>query len=234
MFSSSILDLPRSSVGRKAIVAVTGALLYLFVIGHLAGNLQIFLGQNALNAYALKLRHLGGLLWPVRAGLAAVFVTHIVLALWLAADNRRARPVGYAKQATVRATWASLTMVPTGLAILFFVLFHLAHFTLFAVRPEYAHLHDALGRHDVYTMVVLSFRSPVMVSFYLAAMFFLLLHLSQAFSGMFQSWGLTDQSKLCCLKSLSAVLACLVFAGYAAIPLAVQLGWLALPPGVRP
>lgn len=217
----------RSSIGRKTVTAATGAVLCLFVIGHLLGNLQIFLGRDCLNAYAEKLRHLGPGLWAMRAFLAAVFAIHIGTALRLAVENRRARPVSYVSRATVQATPASRTMVPTGLLILAFVFYHLAHFTLFWLHPEYGRLFDARGRRDVYSMVILAFREPWVSGLYAAATAFLGVHLSHAFPGMFQSAGLTGP-RLKTLTCVALILAALVFIGYVSIPAAVLAGVLKL------
>lgn len=119
----------RSSVGSKYTVALTGLALIGFVLIHMAGNLTIFAGQDAMNSYAQKLKQMGPLLWVARAGLLAVFVLHVVVALRLNWANREARPVRYAYEDTLRASWASRHMVLTGLVLLAFILYHLAHFT---------------------------------------------------------------------------------------------------------
>src|SRR5262249_25682428 len=118
-----------TTVGMKMTVAVTGSLLLGFVIAHMAGNLKVFKGQNDINEYALFLKELGPILWAMRIGLLIVFLTHILLSLWLKKHSLDARPIGYAKPATIQATFASLTMVQTGLLIFAFVAYHLAHFT---------------------------------------------------------------------------------------------------------
>src|ERR1700757_4619942 len=118
-----------SSVGRKMIVAVTGVILILFVIGHLLGNLQIYLGPDWINAYSQHLRDLGPLLWLVRAILLATVLLHIYFTILLAIENRRARPDRYKAKEHVKATWASRHMVVSGLVVLAFIIFHLLHFT---------------------------------------------------------------------------------------------------------
>jgi len=146
-----------SSIGKKLTIAVTGLGLYLFVLIHLAGNLQVFGGPEMTNAYAYKLKSMPLVLWGARFGLLAIFSLHIFTGIRLALQNRAARPQAYAKSNTVQATLASRTMVQTGGMILLFVIFHLAHFTLFAIHPEYANLHDVKGRHDVYRMMIFGF-----------------------------------------------------------------------------
>ena len=104
-----------SSIGRKMIVAATGAILILFVIGHLLGNLQIFLGPEWINSYSQHLRDLGPLLWIIRFVLLCTVMLHIYFTILLAIENRRARPESYIDKENVKATWASRHMVVSGL-----------------------------------------------------------------------------------------------------------------------
>src|SRR5437899_5922442 len=127
----------RSSVGKKMIVAVTGIILILFVIGHLLGNLQIFLGPEWINAYSQHLRHLGPLLWLIRAFLLIAVILHIYFTILLAIENRRARPDRYIDRQYVRASWASRHMVVSGLVVLAFIIFHLLHFTARKFNPQF-------------------------------------------------------------------------------------------------
>lgn len=117
-------------VGGKQLVAVTGTLLTLWVIGHLVGNLKIYAGQASINEYAQFLKDLGPLLWIARIGLLTLFVVHISLGIWVKRRSAQARPVGYAYSNTVQASVASRIMLTTGLVVGAFVLFHLAHYTL--------------------------------------------------------------------------------------------------------
>ncbi len=130
-----------TSIGSKVVVAITGLLLVGFILGHMAGNLLIFLGRDWLNAYAHHLKSLGIFLWLIRLGLLAVFVIHIVVAIRLNLTNGAARPVGYAHEDTMQASWASRHMVLTGLVLLAFTIYHLAHFTAGAI-------HTAAGQVD--------------------------------------------------------------------------------------
>ena len=125
----------RSSLGSKYVMAVTGLVLLLFVIGHMAGNLQIFLGKQALNDYAHHLEELPMLLWTVRVVLLTLFVVHILMGIRLWRLNRQARPVGYYRDDTVQASWASRHMLLTGLVILAFVIYHLHAFHRRRRRP---------------------------------------------------------------------------------------------------
>ena len=148
-----------SSVGRKIIVALTGMILILFVIGHLLGNLQIYLGPDWINAYSQHLRDLGPILWLIRAFLLAAVVLHIYFTILLAIENRRARPDHYRERNYVKASWASRHMVVSGLVVLAFIIFHLLHFTARKFNPQFPLLKlDPLNRYDVYSMMVYGFR----------------------------------------------------------------------------
>src|SRR5690348_16262206 len=107
-----------SSTGKKFLMAVSGAALFAFILGHLAGNLKIFAGQVALNAYSAFLRNLGELLWVVRIGLILMVVIHIWTSIHLALENKAARPVAYARKDYVKASLASRKMIYTGLIVL--------------------------------------------------------------------------------------------------------------------
>ncbi len=119
------------------IVAVTGIILILFVVGHLLGNLQIFLGPDWINGYSQHLRDLGPLLWLIRIVLLATVLTHIYFTILLAIENRRARPEPYVDGDYVKASWASRHMVVSGLVVLAFIIFHLLHFTARKFNPQF-------------------------------------------------------------------------------------------------
>jgi succinate dehydrogenase cytochrome b subunit len=119
-----------SSLGSKYVMAITGLLLIGFVLGHMTGNLLIFAGPDALNGYAAALKARPALLWGARLGLLAVFVVHVLIGIRLALANKAARPTPYAYEDTLQASWASRHMMLTGLVLLAFVGYHLAHFTL--------------------------------------------------------------------------------------------------------
>jgi succinate dehydrogenase / fumarate reductase, cytochrome b subunit len=125
-------------------------------------------------------------------------------------------------------------MMVSGSVVLAFIIYHLLHFTFIAVHPQYGHLLDAKGRHDVFSMMVLSFQQPLITVAYVVAVFLLTFHLSHGISSMFQSLGFNDRRLRRGLSTWSAVVAWTIFAGYAAIPLAVLAGIIKLPPGVMP
>lgn len=214
-----------SSVGKKMIVALTGIVLILFVIGHLLGNLQIFLGPEWVNGYAQHLRDLGPLLWSVRVILLVCVVVHIWVTIRLAIDNRRARPDAYIEKHEVKATFASRHMVVSGLIVLAFIIYHLAHFTVRVTDRRFGLLKmDPLGHYDVYSMMVYGFQNPYVSAFYLIGLFLLALHLSHGSSSFFQSLGLNNQKLTPRLAIGGRVFAWLLFVGYASIPVAILLG----------
>jgi succinate dehydrogenase / fumarate reductase cytochrome b subunit len=220
-----------STVGMKFLVAVTGWGLTGFVIAHMLGNLKIFLGPNAINTYAKELQDLGALLWVARISLLVIFVVHIGLALKLKMHSVAARPVGYAHPATVQASFASLTMVYSGLLILAFVVFHIAHFTFgyFQTDPSGTSLlalHDAEGRHDVYRMVIIGFRNPIIAILYILAQLALMLHLSHGVASTFQSLGLDTPRLASTWRVLGWIVTIVVGGGNIAIVVAVWAGLL--------
>ena len=216
----------RSSIGKKAVMGVTGLMLLGFVAAHLLGNLSIYAGPNGINSYAVHLRELGPLLWVARILLLTAVVLHIVTAVALVRENRAARPVSYARSATIQTTYAARTMAVSGVIILAFIIYHLMHFTFRTTHPELAHLRDAMGRDDVYTMVVKSFQQPLVAGAYILAQLLLASHLSHGISSLFQSLGLRDERIACCLKKAGCAAAWIIFAGYCSIPLSAFFGLL--------
>jgi len=215
----------RSSIGKKMIVALTGVILILFVVGHLLGNLQIFLGPDWINGYSEHLRELGPLLWVIRIFLLLTVIIHIYVTIRLAIENRRARPTQYKDKENVKATFASRHMAMSGLIVLAFIIFHLAHFTVRVTDPRFALLKaDPLNRYDVYSMMVYGFQNYVVSSFYVFALFLLFLHLSHGSSSFFQSLGLNNKKLTPRLAFWGRIFAWLLFLGYSSIPIAILLG----------
>ena len=220
-----------STVGAKVLVAVTGLLLAGFLIAHVAGNLLLFGGQDAMNAYAATLKGNPALLWGARAGLIVVFLLHVGLALRLALLNRRARPIPYAYEDTVQASWASRHMVLTGLLIFAFLVYHLLHFTVGFTNPGDFALKDPAGRHDVYAMVVTGFNRPAISAAYLVSMVLLALHLSHGVGSMFRSVGVSSSRWIEGTRKGAKVFAVLLALAFSSIPIAVLAGFISLPAG---
>lgn len=213
-----------SSTGKKYLMAISGLALVGFIAGHLAGNLQIFLGAEAVNRYAAFLHSTGEILWVARIGLIAMVLIHIVTAISLTLENRAARPQAYAGKSYIEASYASRTMPMSGLIILAYLVYHLLHFTLHKIHPEFAGGVDALGRPDVYRMVVSSFQQPAIALIYIIANCLLGMHLSHGLYSMVQSLGFLRESARPGLRLGARVAGFAIFAGYASIPLSVWLG----------
>lgn len=218
-----------SSIGKKTLVAVTGILLVLFVIGHMLGNLQIFISQHAINAYAAKLQSLGALLWIIRFGLLATVAVHIGFTVSLMMDNRAATPQKYVAGNKVPSTIFVRTMRYTGFLVLAFIIFHLAHFTLGWVQPGAFRLHDSNGLHDVYSMMILGFQNVPISLFYIAAVAFLAFHLSHGIGSLFQTLGINNRTLRPVFINGGRWIAWILFAGFSIIPIAVLTGCLTLP-----
>jgi len=216
-----IVALFRSSLGKKYIMAVSGAALILFVIGHLLGNLQVFLGPEALNKYAAFLKASPEVLWGARSGLLLMVGLHLVSAALLLRENSDARQAAYAKKDLVAASLASRTMIASGIILFSFIVFHLLHYTALQIDPSFAEMRDAHGRHDVYRMVISGFTRWWVSGFYVLSMALLCLHLSHGASAMFQSLGLKNDRNRGFIDAAAKTLGLVLFIGYASIPLAV-------------
>jgi succinate dehydrogenase / fumarate reductase cytochrome b subunit len=214
----------RSSVGRKVIMALTGAALFSFAFVHMAGNLQIFLGREAINHYAHFLKSNNEIIWPTRIGLLLCVIVHIITGISLKLENRRARDQQYAVQKPLSASLASRTMFWTGSVFLAYIVYHLLHLTIGKVQPEYMTWHDELGRHDVYRMMVAAFSDYKTVAFYIVGTGAVCFHLSHGASAMFQSLGLKNPAYADRITNLAKLIAFLLFLGYTAVPLAVLFG----------
>jgi len=207
-------------------MAATGLFLVLFLLAHMLGNLQLFRGPDAINGYAASLKSIGLLLWGFRGALIVALVVHVTLAIWLSLGNRAARPERYRRTQRLATGWSARTMLYTGLGVGFFVVYHLAHFTVLFTHPEYRDLVDAQGRHDVYQMVVIGFQNQIVAGLYIAAVFFVCLHLSHAISSLFQSLGIRHPKYTPFLEKLSTFIAVVLFAGFVSVPISVLLGWV--------
>lgn len=208
-----------NSVGQKLLLAGTGAVLLLFVIGHLAGNLQIYRGPEAINAYAAFLHSHPAPLWAARVVLLFSVGVHIVFAARLAWRNWRARPVGYARRRWREADAAARSMVLTGPVIAAFVAYHLLHLTFGSAHPEFV-------PRDVYHNVVRGFQVPAVAIAYIVANILLALHLYHGAWSLTQTFGLSHPRWDGLRRTAATVLAVLIGTGNASIPLAVWAGWV--------
>jgi len=220
------------SLGKKYFVAVSGAVLLLYVIGHMLGNLQIYIGQDQINMYAEKLHSLGPILWVIRAVLGILAILHIWFAIKLKLENVSARPISYAQKNWVEASLASRTMIWSGLLIFAFIAYHLAQFTLHWTNPNYTRLIDMEGRMDVYSMIIFGFKNYIISGFYIIMMFLLMVHLSHGVESMFQSVGWNSAKWQPRLHKIAWIVAVVLFLGFISIPISILLGFIQLPPGV--
>jgi len=225
-----ITNIFRSSLGKKFIMAVSGFVLFLFVIGHLAGNLQIFLGREAINRYGHFLQSNPELIWPARLFLLVMVGLHIWAGVKLSLENKAARPVAYAQYQAVGSSHASRTMLISGLIVFVFIVYHILHFT---VQVRYINLTgqsfldytDPEKRHDIFKMMVVGFNNLWVSGFYMVGMALLGLHLSHGASSMFQSVGLKNRAYGPVLDKLARIVAVLIFLGYSSIPVAILCGY---------
>jgi succinate dehydrogenase / fumarate reductase cytochrome b subunit len=206
-----------ATIVKKAVMALTGFVLFGFVTGHLLGNLQVFLGAERLNAYAAFLKSNLEILWGVRTVLLVCVAAHIVVTIQLAQVKIQARPVSYAKKNDAHSSIASRTMYYSGPMIAAFVVYHLLHLTLGTVHPEFS-------EHDVYANVVYGFRQWPVSFAYMVAIGLLCLHLNHGIYSMFQSLGIAHPRHTPRIKAAAGAISALFFAGYVSIPVAVLTG----------
>jgi succinate dehydrogenase / fumarate reductase cytochrome b subunit len=227
---SLIQGLFGSSLGKKYIMAISGLALFLFVVGHMVGNLQVFLGPEKINEYGHFLQSKPELVWTARIGLLTMLLLHVWAAIKLSAENRAARGSSYGNYKAVGSSYASRTMLVSGLVIFTFVIYHLLHFTVRAdvnfTGTDFTKLQDAKERFDIYNMMIIGFSNPVVSIFYIVSMALLSLHLSHGVSSMFQSLGLKNRKYGKFIDRLALVAAAVLIVGYSAIPIAVLTGVL--------
>ena len=219
--------LMNSTIGAKILMALTGFILVGFVVQHMVMNLQLFAGPEALNSYAYNLKHAlgGGLVWGGRAFLLLCIVTHIAAAMRLSGRNKAARPSRYAYKLDTQVTsYAAKFMLGTGIVTLLFLIYHLLHFTGGVVQPEHFHVVDAEGRHDVWRMVVTSFKDPVTAITYVVANIALAFHLSHSVTSMFATLGLQSGRYRPMLDKVGPAIATVVLLGNVAMALSVVTG----------
>ncbi len=209
-----------TTVGKKAVMAVSGVVLFGFVLGHLAGNLQIYEGPEKINAYAKLLRSLPAALWGARLTLLLMVGLHIWSSVKLALLNKfEARPTAYTRYKMQAASYAARTMYWSGPIILCFVIYHLLQFTFGAGGTPYQ-------EGDVYSNVVNGFKVLPVSAFYILSIILLGLHLSHGLASMFRSLGFDHPSYTPKIKRIAAAISTLIVIGNISIPLSVLAGWV--------
>ena len=221
-----VATLYRSSVGKKVLMAVTGAILFVWILGHLEGNLKIFEGPDRYNAYAEGLRSFGApffgpsqFLWLVRVVLLFCVVVHMLSALQLTLRARAARPIGYQQTPHLEDTYASRTMRWGGIILLLYVIFHLMDLTWGTANPDFI-------PGNVYHNVVASFSRWPVAGVYVIAMAALALHLYHGVVSALQTLGANHPKFNKLRRSIAAVIAVAIFVGFTSIPVAVLTGYL--------
>jgi succinate dehydrogenase / fumarate reductase cytochrome b subunit len=207
----------QTTIGKKAVMAVTGVILFGFVVSHLLGNLQFYLGRETMDHYAVALRTMPALLWAARIVLLVAVILHITASIQLTQLKNAARPVGYVKRKDVQASLASRTMMWSGPIVAVFVVFHLLHLTWGTVHPHFQELRP-------FENMVSGFKVIPVAIFYIVAVSMLGLHLYHGAWSMFQSLGINHPRYTPMLKKFSAYASVLITLGFISIPIAVVTG----------
>lgn len=229
---SWFLRFAKSTIGMKIIMAVSGLVLFGFVIGHMVGNLQVFLGETTLNHYAEFLQSEKLILWAVRIGLLTMLVAHVASSVSLVLRSNAARPKGYRSLKSRASTYASRTMRISGPIILLFIIYHLLHFTVgfqalglgdtaVTTTIEHCHMaHEELNC-EAYANVIRGFSQPVIVAFYVFAQLLLGMHLGHGAYSMFRTLGLSNPRYDRMARAFATGMAVIIVVGNCSIPLAV-------------
>jgi succinate dehydrogenase / fumarate reductase cytochrome b subunit len=213
------IEFYRAGIGKKVVMGVTGLIGIGFVLGHMAGNLLVFSGPEAINAYAHFLQSTGELLWIARLVLVTAVVLHVIAAVQLTLQNRAARPHGYVKREPQVSTWGSRTMRLSGALIFVFIILHILHFTTGDWRPS-----GSFSETDVYSNIVLSFRIWWVTLFYVVVMIALGLHLYHGAWSSVRSLGLSQPSKAPLHRTIALGVALVLWLGFTVVPVAVFAG----------
>jgi succinate dehydrogenase / fumarate reductase, cytochrome b subunit len=209
----------RSTVGKKAVMAVTGAVWVVYVIAHAAGNLLVYAGPAALNAYAATLQSTLPLLWGTRIVLLLALILHVIAAVQLTRLSRVARPDGYIMREPQASTWGSRSMRWGGLVLILFIVFHILHLTTGTIDPP-----GVFNRHDVHRNVVAGFQIWWVALLYVGAMVALGLHLLHGVWSAPRTVGLTRPSRTPLTRRAAWIVGIGVWAAFTSIPIAIFAG----------
>jgi succinate dehydrogenase / fumarate reductase cytochrome b subunit len=224
-----------STLSLKIVMALTGLGGALFVLVHMAGNLQMFLGRDAYNEYAAFMQGLGAAKWAARLGLITILVAHVGAAVLLVRRNQKARPDHYAELRPRATSLAALYMAELGFVLLFFIIYHIAHFTLGAVHTDFGGVdymalqqatEDGGTRRDLYAHVVMSFQQPLIASLYILSSIALAMHLSHGATSMFKSVGFGIGRWKVPFEVVGPAFGVIVGLGNISMPLAVWAGFI--------
>jgi len=218
--------LPTSTVGRKLVMAITGQVLVLYIVFHIAGNSSLFF--HKLNAYVTALSTLPWFVWGGRIVLVAAFILHSWYGALLKLENNTAKPEPYAVTRFRKATLSGRYQIWTGAVIAAFLVYHLLQFTFQITDTSIAaetHF-DALGRADVAMMVVKSFQRLFISGIYMLSLAALGLHLLHGIQSSFQTWGLNNDRSLPIIERIGMLASAVLFLWYIAIPVTIFTGFL--------
>ncbi|KAF0179848.1 MAG: succinate dehydrogenase cytochrome b556 subunit [Nitrospirae bacterium] len=218
-----VLDNP---VAKKMLMALTGFGLVGFLFIHLIGNMSLYAGPGGINVYGQTLHALPPIVWAFRGAMLLLFVIHVWLGIKVTLENQVARPTPYARREYLKVTFASRTMIWTGAVIALILVYHILHFTIQMLYPDTAAnaLKDVLGRPDVYTMVVASFKKAGVALLYVVWMFAVALHVSHGFHSGLQTLGLASEKTLPLWTRLALCVAAFFFIAYTSIPASILAG----------
>ena len=209
-----------STVGKKIVMALTGAIGVGYLVAHVSGNLLVFAGPEKINTYAALLKSNPGLLWTARTILIVAVLLHIIAAYQLARTSQKSRPISYKRWRAVGSDFASRTMRWTGPLVGLFIVYHLLHFTLGTVHPNF-------DERNVYHNVISGFQVWYVSAIYIIAMLALSLHLYHGAWSMFQSVGLNHPKYNRLVRAFTTIITIVVVLGFISIPVAVLLGFIA-------
>jgi len=218
------MQLFKSTIGRKILMAITGQLMVLFVIVHLLGNSSIFI-PGGINAYAEHLHALPPLVWAFRLVMLVLIGTHACYGVILTLENNAANPQKYAVKKHLKANFSSENMIWTGVLIAVFVIAHICHFTAHLTPDIVANILPN-GGTDVFTMVVSSFQHGIVSLLYVIAMIVLFLHLKHGIQSFFQTMGWNSECSMPVITKVGTVLAVIFLLGYSTIPISILIGIL--------
>lgn len=213
-----------SIIGKKIFLGFSGMVLLGFIVGHLLGNLSVFAGEDAINSYAYFLHNNKILLYTARVFLLFMLIVHIYFSFSLTYLNNAAREKDYTCKQNINSTFASRTMIYSGLMILCFIVFHLLHFTLGKIQPQFYGITDDKNRVNVYSMLINNFTNPFISAIYIFAMLCLGLHLSHAFFSVCQTFSIVNtHNSIHKARNISVIVSAIIIVGYVSIPLTIFL-----------
>lgn len=210
-------SLIRSTIGKKIVMAVTGIILFGFLVGHMAGNLQVFLGAEVFDHYAASIKAIPPLLWGVRGILLVSLVLHVWAAVSLTLRNKQSRPVSYRKLSPQASSLPARTMILSGVVLLAFIVYHLLHFTIGLAHPSW----PSFEAHAAYRNLVSGLSVPWAAGIYIVAMILLGWHLYHGVWSFFQTLGLNHPKYNALRRTFAVVMTLVVVLGFIVIPLAV-------------